>query len=111
MVLLCKVVKKKDFVGGGAFFFLYAVKEWAICYSAYGNSVVCFAGSLRSQCLISRGLKKWPAYVNCQRLLCQVFSGAVINWEQLSKDWVNSETGERACFEMFRVSVMMVDRP
>ncbi len=44
-------------------------------------------------------------------ILFQVFSGAVINWEQLSKDWVNSETGERACFEMFRVSVMMVDRP
>ncbi len=43
-------------------------------------------------------------------ILFQVFSGAVINWEQLSKDWVNSETGERACFEMFRVSVMMVDR-
>ncbi len=43
-------------------------------------------------------------------ILFQVFSGAVINWEQLSKDWVNSETGERVCFEMFRVSVMMVDR-
>lgn len=37
-----------DFVGGGAFFFLYAVKKWAICYSAYGNSVVYFADSLRS---------------------------------------------------------------
>jgi hypothetical protein len=71
-----------DFVGGGAFFFLYAVKEWAICYSAYGNSVVCFAGSLRSQCLISRGLKKWPAYVNCQRLLCQVKAQSVF-WLQL----------------------------